>query len=590
MTLAVPTVLWLAVVPLVLFILDVSASAAGSAWPRVRRLWAGPSGFSNATVATTHRRWLLWLGMILVIVAGARPQWGRIEEQTFDQSREVLIALDLSRSMLAEDVKPSRLARAKLLIESLLDRLEGERVGLILFSGTAFLQSPLSPDYEVLREFLPALGPDYLPEGGTDFDRLLSTSLDSFSNEGGADRFLIVLSDGESQTTEWRNRSERMTQRNIRVITLGIGTESGAVMPAEGGGFVKDARGAVILSRLEPQTLRDLARMTGGTYANAAAWVDIAALLEQTVERGKQGGFVQRSELRLQERFQWFLAAGLVLLAWSFWREFPVRPRVRDLKGRATSVAAALAILAIFTPPDAQAADGDLSDLAKKLSEQASLSAGDAASFANATIGYGEAQKQSGQPIPPTVLADGFASVDLGERSDRTAADWPELRRKLEELARPPDQQDKQDEEEKKEEEEQKDQQEQQGGGQNEEQQENKEDQQQDQEQEQQDQEQKENEKEQKRSGQKAFEDPPSEPQQQEDGEPQQQEPQQQPKKDTQTIGGAPTEDKELQERPELAVPLQKLDRVKQQDSPARLFQLMQDDEPKKPTKKERDW
>jgi Ca-activated chloride channel family protein len=588
MTLAVPTVLWLAIVPLVLFILDVSAAAAGSAWPRVRRLWAGPQGFSNETVATTQRRWLLWLGMILVIFAAARPQWGRIEEQTFDQSREVLLALDLSRSMLAEDVKPSRLARGKLLIESLLDRLEGERVGLILFSGTAFLQSPLSPDYEVLREFLPALGPDYLPEGGTDFDRLLSTALDSFSNEGGADRFLIVLSDGESQTTEWRNRIERVTQRNIRVITLGIGTESGAVMPAEGGGFVKDARGAVILSRLEPQTLRDLARMTGGTYANAAAWVDIAALLEQTVERGKQGGFVQRSELRLQERYQWFLAAGLLLLAWSFWREFPVRPRVRDLRGRATSAAAALALLAMFPPTDAQAADGDLPDLAKRLSGQNSLSAADAATFANATIGYGETQKQSGQPIPPTVLADGFASVDFGERTDRTAADWPELRRKLEELARPPEQQDKQDEE-KKDEDEHKEQQQQQGGGQNEEQQENSEDQQQEQEQQQQNQEQAENEEQQNRSGQKAFEDPPPEEQQQESGEPQQ-ENAQQPKKDTQTIGGAQAEDKELQEKPELAVPLQKLDRVKQQDSPARLFQLMQDDEPKKPTKKERDW
>jgi Ca-activated chloride channel family protein len=299
---------------------------------------------------------------------------------------------------------------------------------------------------------------------------------------------------------------------------------------------------------------------------------------------------VQRSELRLQERYQWFLAAGLLLLAWSFWREFPVRPRVRDLRGRATSAAAALAILTVFAPPDATAANGDLPDLARRLSELNSLSASDAARFADATIGYGEAQKQAGQPIPPTVLADGFASVDFGERTDRAAADWPELRRKLEELARPPEQQDKQDEEKKKEEEEeQKDQQQQEGGGQNEEQPENKEDQQQEQEEQQQDQEQKENEEKQNRSGQKAFEDPPPEPQQQESNEPQPQDAQQ-PKKNTQTIGGTPTEDKELQERPELAVPLQKLDRVKQQDSPARLFQLMQDDEPKKPTKKERDW
>lgn len=601
MTLAVPTVLWLAVVPLVLLILDITAGAAGATWPRVRRLWAGPSGFSDAAATGARRRWRLWLGMIVVIVAAARPQWGRVEEQTFDQSREVLLALDLSRSMLAEDIKPSRLGRAKLLIESLLDRLRGERVGLILFSGTAFLQSPLSPDYEVLREFLPALGPDYLPEGGTDFDRLLETALDSFSNEGGADRFLIVLSDGESQTTDWRARIEKMTQRGIRVITLGIGTEAGAVMPAEGGGFVKDSRGAVVLSRLEPQTLRDLARLTRGTYANATNWVDLAQLLEQTVERGRQGEFVQRSELRLQERYQWFLAAGLVLLAWSFWREFPVQPRVREIKGRAAAAAAIMLIMVAFAAPDtgaqpiqgggAEAASAaQLPALAKALSTQPSLSAADAARFAGATIDYGSAQKQSGQPIPPTVLADGFASVDFGERTDRSAADWPELRRKLEELARPPEEQ-KQDEkeEEQKNQEEKQDQQQQQGGGQDDQQQ-NQDQEQQDQEQQQDQQQQQNEEQQQQRSGQKAFEDPPPEPQQQDGGEPEQQESQQQPKKNMQTVGGGQAADKELQERPELAVPLQQLDRVKQQDSPARLFQLMQDDEPKKPTKKERDW
>lgn len=587
MTFAVPTVLWLAVVPLVLLVLDASKGAAGAAWPRVRRLWAGPSGFSDATAIRSRRRWRLWLGLIVVIVAAARPQWGRIEEQTFDQSREVLIALDLSRSMLAEDIKPSRLARAKLLIESLLDRLRGERVGLILFSGTAFLQSPLSPDYEVLREFLPALSPGYLPEGGTDFDRLLETTLDSFSNEGGADRFLIVLSDGESQTAEWRNRIERMTQRKIRVIALGIGTEAGAVMPAEGGGFVKDARGAVVLSRLDPQTLRDLARMTGGTYANATNWVDLAGLLEQTVERGRQGEFTKRAEMRLQERYQWFLAAGLVLLAWSFWREFPVRPRVRDLKGRAATAASALFVLALLAPPDAQAVAAALPDLAKTLSAQPSLSAGDAARFAGTTIDFGTAQRQSGQPIPPTVLADGFASVDLGERLDRAAADWPELRRKLEDLARPPEEQKRDEkEEEKKNDEEKKDQQQQQGG--------EKEQQEQNQEQEQQDQEQQEDqqkEKREQRSGQKAFDEQPPEQQQQEgeEAEPQESQ-QQQSKKNMQTVGGEQAADSEVQERPELAVPLQKLERVKQQDSPARLFQLMQDNEPKKPAKKERDW
>ena len=601
MTFALPTVLWLAVAPFALLILDVSIGAAGADWPRVRRLWAGPSGFSEASVTRARRRWLLWFGLTLVIVAAARPQWGKIEEKTFDQSREVLLALDLSRSMLAEDVKPSRLARAKLLIESLLDRLKGERVGLVLFSGTAFLQSPLSPDYEVLREFLPELGPDYLPEGGTDFDRLLATTLDSFSNEGGADRFLIVLSDGESQTTEWRSRIEKLNQRNIRVITLGVGTEQGAVMPAEGGGFVKDERGAVVLSRLQPQTLRDLARLTNGAYANAAAWVDLKALLDQTVERGKQGGFTKRSEVRMQERYQWFLAAGLLFLAWSYWREFPVQPRVRDLRNRAGTVAAScLALIAVLTTatetraqpvhiatPDARADVTALPDLVKQLSAKPSLSASDAARFANATIDYGEQQRQTGKPIPPGVLQDGFASVDLGERTDRKAADWPELRRKLEDLAKPPEQQKQDKKNEQKKDDEKKDQQQQQqGGGQDQ----NQKDQQEKQDQQQQD---KKDEEQQKRSGQKAFDNQPpgQNPQQSHEGKPEPQDDKdQQAGKNMQTIGGQQATDEELQKSPELAVPLQRLDKVKQQDSPAKLFQILQDEEPKPKGKKERDW
>src|SRR5690606_34307084 len=129
-------------------------------------------GLSATSPATRPRVWL-YAGLALSIVALARPQWGRIEEPVFDQSREILLAIDLSRSMLTPDVKPSRLDRAKLLIQSLLEKLAGERVGLVVFAGTAFLQSPLSADYEILREFLPALDPDFLPQGGSNYGALI---------------------------------------------------------------------------------------------------------------------------------------------------------------------------------------------------------------------------------------------------------------------------------------------------------------------------------------------------------------------------------------------------------------------------------
>jgi Ca-activated chloride channel family protein len=165
-----PQLLWLVVVPLLLLGWELAHRRRRAAVARPKILAAEASastltleGFaaSSPTVRRTSPRLWLCAGLVLAIVALARPQWGRMEEPVFDQSREILLAVDLSRSMLTPDVKPSRLERSKLLIQALLEKLAGERVGMAVFSGTAFLQSPLSADYEILREFLPALGPEF---------------------------------------------------------------------------------------------------------------------------------------------------------------------------------------------------------------------------------------------------------------------------------------------------------------------------------------------------------------------------------------------------------------------------------------------
>lgn len=339
MNFAWPYALWLLVVPLALLAYDGARRRRTAKAGAPQKMLRGEADARQVTLATgpAPRQFLLrrrvWLGcgLILAIIALGRPQWGREQEQVFDQSREILIAMDLSRSMLAPDVKPSRLERAKLLTQSLLERLAGERVGLVVFSGTAFLQSPLSADYEILRDFLPVLGPDYLPEGGTDYHALLKTSLDAFASTNSADRYLIILSDGEAHDDNWRDLLPELKEKNIRVLSLGIGTALGAMIPDGAGGLVKDARGAVVLSRLENGTLQQLASDTGGAYRDASSWVDLPALLRQTVETGQQGQFAEKRLPRLLERFQWFLAPALCCLLLSFWREMPVRPHPRAI-------------------------------------------------------------------------------------------------------------------------------------------------------------------------------------------------------------------------------------------------------------------
>lgn len=593
-----PHLLWLLAPLLLLFSWELARHTARAAtnWPNIARAWAGAFevslGAKHTTAETRPRLWL-WFGLALCLIALARPQWGLIEEQVFDQSREVLIAVDLSRSMLAADVKPSRLERSKLLIQSLLDGLKGERVGLVLFAGTAFLQSPLSSDYEILREFLPAMNPDYLPEGGSNYKAMLETSMQAFGTST-ADRYLIILSDGESTDEDWKSLTDPLKQKGIRVIGLGVGTTAGSFITDAGGSFIKDERGAVVLSRLNSATLQELAQVTGGAYTDASAWVDLTSLLKKTVEAGRRGEFSEKNAARLSERYQWFLAPGVLLLLISFWAEFPVRPRERALplgssRGRPiTPVAAALFLIFLVTTtsPSANAAEGGQDTLAQplvtavaRLAENNTLTASDCAELAQTTITYGQRVKTAQQHPPENVVRDALQAVALGEKLAEKAADWPHLRQELEALLKkeepPPEDKKPPDQDKKKQDQQSK--------------QEQKKDQPSPQDQQKSDQE-------------KSDQPPPAEPPPPQDKdafgdmqEPKNQPPEKKPAPPppppgTQKVGGQQDKkpDDQLQ-NPELAMPLQKLEQVRNQDSPAKLQQLMQG-QPQKPKTKGKDW
>ena len=597
-----PHLLWLLVPLVLLFSWELArhTRSAVTNWPKIARAWAGALdvslGTKHTTAETRPRLWL-WFGLALCIIALARPQWGVIEEQVFDQSREVILAVDLSKSMLAQDVKPSRLDRSKLLIQSLLDGLKGERVGLVLFAGTAFLQSPLSADYEVLREFLPALNPEYLPEGGSNYRAMLETSMQAFGTST-ADRYLIILSDGESTVDDWKSLTDSLKQKGIRVIGLGVGTAQGSFIPDSAGGLVKDERGAVVMSRLNSATLQELAQVTGGAYTDASAWIDLPALLQKTVEAGKKGEFSEKNTARLMERFQWFLGPGLLLLFLSFWAEFPVRPRERALplgKARGTRLegrgnpigqVAAVVFVALLTShltPHASAAEQPSDTLAAPLSKtvarlagQPDLSAKDCAELATTTITYGQRVKTAQQHPQENVIRDALQGVDLGEKLDARAADWPKLRSELEELLK----REEQKKDEPKQDEKKQDQQQ--------EKQDKNQEQQQPQEQEKKDQQKQDEQKQQEEQPQKQNQDAFGDMKDQQEQKPEQKPPP--PKPGTQKVGGQQDKKTAEQQDPELAMPLQKLDQVRNQDSPAKLQQLMQGQPQQKPKPIAKDW
>jgi Ca-activated chloride channel family protein len=638
MTFAQPLLLWLLLLPAALLAWEIVRvrRSTQSGHPKILRGRAGSRDFElltaqSARFGRARARYWLCLGLALAVAALARPQYGRIEEQVFDQSREIMIAVDLSKSMLAEDVKPNRLGRAKLLIQSLLERLEGERVGLVLFSGTAFVQSPLSSDYEILNEFLPMLEPGYLPAGGSDYEALLHAAAESFGANGTSDRFLIILSDGEATDEKWREQIPALKEKGIRVIGLGVGTSNGSMIPDGAGGFVKDERGAVVMSKLENATLQELAKETNGTYEDASTWVDIAQLLQGTVEAGQAGSFKKEMRVRLAERYQWALAPALLSLLVSYWREFPARPKPRPLRlvtrkcadrPAHAAIAALLAgaLLLAGSRPDLRAATLDptqqsapppaagepapkpsaeeiakiaaapLAKAVDRISRQARRAGADWAELARLTINYGNQLLTANETVPEPPIRDALQAVELGAGLDPKAADWADLRKQLEALLKkpdepppeepppPPPEQDKQDEQKQN-----------QSG-------ENKQDQgdpskdPQDQKSDPKDQPPKQDEKQKSEADQQkkegsgsAFgdmnqEEPP------EETDPADQPP---PKNETQQVGGA-NKQQPRNENPSLTVPLQHLDELRDRDNPADLFQLMDDQPTAKPPGK--DW
>ncbi len=300
---------------------------------RVKATVAGVSQINSRL--SQPSKWLFLIGLVFVIFALARPRWGEIHKEVFKRSREVIIAMDLSKSMLAQDIKPNRLDRAKLVVESLLDNLQGESVGLVVFAGTAFLQSPMSPDYQILRGFLKDLNPSFIPQGGTNYEAMLETSLESFrQSDGQADRFLIVISDGESLNDNWRSYTDELKEQNVRALCLGFGTRDGGLIPDGAGGYHKDQNGAVVLTKLESQTLQALADKTGGVYREANVWVDLANLIEDTVKKGKTGVTGTSEQSIHIERYQIFLSPGLLLILISLYREFPFTPKPRVIQPR----------------------------------------------------------------------------------------------------------------------------------------------------------------------------------------------------------------------------------------------------------------
>ena len=261
---------------------------------------------------------LVIAGLALSLFAAARPQWGRVTEKTVERSRNVVVAIDVSRSMLAQDVRPNRLERAKADVADLIDSLEGDRCALVAFRRTGIVICPLTTDHAYLRSALEQLTPESAPRGETDLGSAIRAALDALDPAADDHNAIIMISDGGDLRGEALANAELAKKRGIPIFTVGIGDpKRGAAIPSEDGRGEQKYQGQVVKVKLEEAALKAIAEASKGRYVPLAtagtAETTLGAIYRRFLRQVAAKEQNEEAE-RAAERYQIFLIPGLILL------------------------------------------------------------------------------------------------------------------------------------------------------------------------------------------------------------------------------------------------------------------------------------
>jgi len=276
---------------------------------------------ASSSLSRTRRgfkRALLVAGALLGCATLARPQWGVRWEEAQRRGLDLLFALDTSKSMLAPDLKPDRLTRAKLAIRDLVAKFDGDRVGLVAFAGDAFLQCPLTLDRGVFEQTLDALDTTTIFRGGTDVGRAIDVARSALHNQPANRKLLVFLTDGEDLESHAVQEARAAAADGIRIYTVGVGTPGGELIPLAGepGQFARDDKGGFVRSQLDENTLQAIARVTGGDYRRLGLdGRGLEALYQDVLAKLPREDLHSRMHQIPIERFQWPLGFSILFLA-----------------------------------------------------------------------------------------------------------------------------------------------------------------------------------------------------------------------------------------------------------------------------------
>jgi Ca-activated chloride channel family protein len=276
-----------------------------------------------AEQASRTKRWvkftLLLLALAILIVGLANPQIGTRLEEVKQEGVDLFVALDVSLSMKAEDIKPNRLEKAKFEIRNLIGRLRGDRIGLVVFAGEAYTQFPLTTDYSAANLFLDAVDVDAVPTPGTSIGAAVERALQSFNFEEPSTKVLVLITDGENTEGDALEVAEEAARKGVLLYTIGMGSPTGTPIPVLNNAgqqvdFKRDQAGNVVMTRLDEATLERIATVGNGKYFRGTTAQDELNEIYKAINALQKREFGVRQFTDYEDRFQWLVGAGLLIV------------------------------------------------------------------------------------------------------------------------------------------------------------------------------------------------------------------------------------------------------------------------------------
>ncbi|MCH3881614.1 VWA domain-containing protein [Tenacibaculum aquimarinum] len=273
---------------------------------------------NSSTFKTTLKLVFLLIGIAFLIVSLVNPKMGTKLQTVKREGVDVVFALDVSRSMLAEDIAPNRLEKSKQIISKIIDKLGSDRVGIIIYAGNAYPLLPITTDHGAAKMFLQNANPDLVSSQGTAINEALNLAKTYYDNDEQTNRFLIIISDGEDHQEETKQVAQNIANEGVKVYTIGVGKEEGAPIPMKINGsligYKKDNKGETVITKRKSDVLQGIADASDGNYIDGNKTDNPVKIIENIISNAQKSEFETKQFSDYKDQFQWFIGIGILFL------------------------------------------------------------------------------------------------------------------------------------------------------------------------------------------------------------------------------------------------------------------------------------